>query len=102
MVGKHIQGSTWAHYTFRTSSPILDQIKLETGLAKYISLYHKYKNTHFKISIKEIDIPKKWEKDFLKKQMAHPWKQGGVYTFKTGFIWNKYMLDIFDQEKQSK
>ena len=102
MVGKHIQGCTWAHYTFRTSSPILDQIKLETGLAKYISLYHEYKNAHFKISIKEIDIPTKWEKDFLKKQMAHPWKQGGVYTFKTGFIWNNYMLEIFDQEKQSK
>jgi hypothetical protein len=99
MVGKHIQGATWAHYTFRVSSPLLDKTQLETGLSKYISLYHEYKNTHFKISIKELDIPTKWEKDFLKKQMEHPWQQGGVYTFKTGFIWNKYMLEIFDQEK---
>ena len=102
MPGEIPRGAFWVHYTFRTSSPNLDQIKLETGLAKYISLYRENKNAHFKISVKEIDIPTKWEKDFLKKQMAHPWKQGGIYTFKTGFNWNNYMINVFDQEKQSK
>lgn len=102
MPGKHVQGAFWVNYTFRVSSAQLEKNKLESGLKKYLSLYRKHNVKYFKISVKEIDIPQKWSKDFLNKQISHPWKEVGVYKFKTGFIWNKTMLDIFYQEKHSK
>ena len=47
------------------------------------------------IKVKKIDSPKNWEKDFLNKQIAKPWIDGGYIEWKD----NTFVSNIINIEK---
>ena len=99
MPGKHIRGAFWVNYTFRVSSAKLDKTKLEKGLKKYFALSrNQNENVIFKISVKEIEIAKDWEKDFLHNQIKKNWSIAGSYNNRSGFDWTEEMNDLFIKE----
>lgn len=86
----YIYGSNWVNWTFRVNSPQIDDKKLNNGIERYTAFWAKksmqldLKEAKFLIKVKKIDSPKdwQWEKDFLNKQIAKPWINGGYIEWK--------------------
>lgn len=81
--GSYQIGPTWAKWGFRVNSPTINQQQLIEGLKNFTSFWaHKndvdLKNTTFDIRVKKNAIPNGWEYDFLNKQVANPWLDGGT------------------------
>jgi len=62
------------------------------GIKRYL-LYWLFKtgknvtqNYTFKVYVKNIEIPNDWEKDFLNKQIAKPWKNCGFINLNNGIV----------------
>ncbi|WP_289037846.1 DCC1-like thiol-disulfide oxidoreductase family protein [uncultured Zobellia sp.] len=92
---KYIYSFNWVKWTFRVNNPNINQKTLERGVRDFIAFWaHKnsvnVNTTQFLIKVKKVDIPTQWEKDFLTKQMAKPWLDGGYVEWKNdkfyGFI----------------
>lgn len=105
MPSHNISGCLWVNFIFRVSSPHLNEYQMISGLKKYIVFWAKKNNIYFQkakfeLSIKEIEIPTKWEKDFLKKQKEKPWKKISNLTFneKNELIYSNLIFD-FNKEK---
>jgi predicted DCC family thiol-disulfide oxidoreductase YuxK len=103
MPGSYIRGAFWVNYTFRTSSPHFSVKQFEKGIVKYINYYIKEKsldkqNLAFIVYIKDMEMPKDWEKDFMHKQMEKPWQEAGQYYIDSNgngyFKWNTSMYEI--------
>ena len=81
----------WVKYTFRVSSPNIDQIVLSRGLRDF-SAFWLHKNNlegediKFNVLVKKIDSPKNWSYDFLNIQINKPWIDGGQIE------WNNKMF----------
>lgn len=83
----YIYGSNWVNWTFRVNGMIVDQDMLAAGVKRYSAFWAKKNNVNLKdaqfiIKVKKIEAPKKWEKDFLNKQIAKPWIDGGYVEWK--------------------
>lgn len=82
MPGAYNYGANWVCWTFRTSGPNLDFDKFEERVEKWL-VFWAYKNDvdlsagKFIFHVKNVEIPEQWEVDFLKKQLAKPWKKVG-------------------------
>ena len=85
----------WAKWTFRVNNPNINQSNLERGVRDFTAFWaHKNKidlnTTKFLIKVKKVDIPTQWEENFLSKQIAKPWIDGGYVEWKEdkfyGFI----------------
>lgn len=81
--GNYIYSFNWVKWTFRVNSPNIQQEQLEIGLRDFL-IFWSYKNSinpedlTFHILLKKIEIPKKWEHDFLKRQKLKPWEKVGT------------------------
>jgi len=90
MPGEYIRGAFWVNYTFRVSAPAFNVEQYNRGIRPYLLywLYHKgkglTKSHHFNVYVKEVEIPEDWEKDFLNKQLAKPWKPCGSIDLNNG------------------
>ncbi len=92
----YIYGANWVNYTFRVNGLYVNNSILEGGLRRYIRFWAKKNDIDlqddiFLIKVKKIESPKNgWEKDFLNKQIAKPWVDGGYIKFQnnkgTGFL----------------
>jgi predicted DCC family thiol-disulfide oxidoreductase YuxK len=95
----YIYGPNWVNWTFRVNSTKINSIKLNSGIKRYTAFWAKKNNTdlseaRFEVKVKKIDIPKGWEKDFLNKQIAKPWIDGGYVEWKD----KKFISHIKDIE----
>ena len=55
----------------------------------------------YRFYIKTIEIPTKWQKDFLKSQMSKPWQEVGEAVVEENtflFHWNERMEEILENE----
>lgn len=98
----------WSYFTFGIAYSILEfhtnKSKFENGLMLYIMYYLKERKiienkSIFKLYIKDIDQPKKWEKNFLRKQIQKPWQDAGICEIENGqanYFWNKKMDSVFN------
>jgi predicted DCC family thiol-disulfide oxidoreductase YuxK len=83
----YIYGSNWVNWTFRVDKIEVDMNQLEKGVERY-SAFWAHKNNidlndaTFLIKVKKIESIDKWEKDFLNKQIAKPWIDGGYIEWK--------------------
>ncbi len=83
----YIYGSNWVNWTFRVNGMNVNQNVLSSGVKRYTAFW-AYKNgvnlqnTMFLIKVKKIESPKGWQKDFLNKQIAKPWIDGGYIEWK--------------------
>jgi predicted DCC family thiol-disulfide oxidoreductase YuxK len=85
--GNYQFGPIWAKWGFRTNSQVIDQKQLSDGIRDFTSFWaHKnsidLKYARFKIKVKKNRAPNEWEYDFLKKQLANPWLDGGQVIWK--------------------
>ena len=88
-------------------TPKFTDERLERELKKFLNYYlsdREYsRNAYFSIAYKRINIPMAWEKDFLRKQIAIPWKEGGIYfTESNKFSWSEGIQEVFKNEKEDR
>ena len=95
----YIYGPNWCNWTFKVNSQHIDNEIFNSGVERYTAFWAKknrktdLSEARFEVRVKKIDIPKGWEKDFLNKQIAKPWIDGGFVEWKDKkFI--SYIKDI--------
>jgi predicted DCC family thiol-disulfide oxidoreductase YuxK len=74
----------FVNYTFRVNSPNINYSALKKGLKNYSIFWLKktkknISDSKFKLLVKKIKVPRKWEKDWLNKQISNPWLDGGSF-----------------------
>lgn len=72
----------WVKWTFRVMNNHVDQEKLELGIRDFATFWaidndYDLNDLKFNVYIKPLEIPKRWEKDFLRKQKAKKWVKIG-------------------------
>jgi len=92
-------GTNWRKVSFSMNSPTIDQKTLNNGVRDFTAFWAgkngiDLKDATFLIKVKKIDSPKGWEKDFLNKQIAKPWIDGGFVQWKD----NQFSAKIKDIE----
>ncbi|WP_405325905.1 DCC1-like thiol-disulfide oxidoreductase family protein [Leeuwenhoekiella sp. LLG6367-2.1] len=97
--GPYMYGEIWAKWTFRSNAPEIDQEVLAASVRDFTAFWAHKNNVDlndavFKIKVKKTDVPKSWEKDFLNKQLNHPWLDGGEVYWKN----KKFESDIVQIE----
>ena len=83
----YIYGFNWVNWTFRVVGTDIDNKALSAGIKRYTAFWAYRNNINlneatFNIKVKKIVAPKQWEKDFLNKQIAKPWIDGGFVEWK--------------------
>jgi predicted DCC family thiol-disulfide oxidoreductase YuxK len=97
----YIYGFNWVKWTFRVNSPNINTEILNKGVRDFTAFWAKkcmkidLSEARFEVRVKKIDIPKGWEKDFLNKQIAKPWMDGGFIEWKD----NTFISHIKNIEK---
>lgn len=108
MPDKYITGGLWRDISFNVITTNIEKDKIQKGIVPYLKYYIKDNNLSdpkFEFYVKEVETPDKWQKDFLKKQIAKPWiKVGSCEILKdsTAFYWNEKMQAILNIEKNAK
>ena len=104
-------GALWCNYTFNVAFNLNKKLPDKNSLNKGIKLYCqqylkdtklKKDNLHFVVYVKQIDIPSKWESDFLKKQNSKRWliaSRGSYIKNDIQFVWSAKMDSIFNNIK---
>jgi predicted DCC family thiol-disulfide oxidoreductase YuxK len=93
-------GCNWVNWTFRVNGRNIDQEQLIKGVERYTAFW-AYKNNislnkaKFKIKVKKIDTPNGWEKNYLNKQIAKPWLDGGYV------LWQNNKMSTFIKDIES-
>ena len=81
--GYYIYGSNWVKWTFRVNAPETNPFVLRDGIKKFTAFWAGKNNIDlndatFKIVVKKIDVPDRWEKNWLTDQMNKPWIEAGI------------------------
>lgn len=82
-------GRLWVYWTFRVMSPRVNRARLERGI-KRVTAFWMHRNgispraANFRILVKPIEVPRHWERGFLRRQMEQPWKEAGTATWTNG------------------
>jgi predicted DCC family thiol-disulfide oxidoreductase YuxK len=85
--GDYLLGANWVKWTFRANSPLINQNVLSNSIRDFTAFW-AYKrgvnldNAEFIIKVKKNRDPVAWEYDFLHKQLANPWLDGGTVLWK--------------------
>jgi predicted DCC family thiol-disulfide oxidoreductase YuxK len=91
-------GTNWRKMSFSTNSPNINTNNLNTGIRDFTAFWAHQNNINlrdatFLIKVKKIESTDKWEKDFLNRQIAKPWKEGGYVEWTNGSF-QPYIKDI--------
>lgn len=92
----YIYGPNWVKWTFRVNSPMrINEDLLKDGIQDFTAFW-AYKNgvqtnkATFRIDLKLIDMPNKFEADFLEKQRQKPWETLGKAVWEN----NKFSMEL--------
>lgn len=108
MPAEYVSGSIWRNISFNVVTQKIEKEKFEKGILPYLKYYCKDNDISlgdFNFYVKEIQIPDKWEKDFLIKQIRQPWQKVGkckIVKDSLDFYWNQRMSNILNDEADSK
>jgi len=85
--GWYNYGSEMVNWDFRVNNANVNQRKLLKGIRNYSAFWSQkhdisLDDASFKIMVKEIETPVKWERDFLHNQIMKPWREIGTATWK--------------------
>jgi len=83
--GSYIRGNFWTNYTFRVSDKHINIDTYLLNVYPYLVYFCKtnklnVSETNFELYSKPIEVPTKWEKDYLDKMMDRKWNKIGVYS----------------------
>jgi predicted DCC family thiol-disulfide oxidoreductase YuxK len=108
MPDEYNAGALWRNISFNVITAHIEKDKIQKGIIPYLKFYikdNKLSNPEFEFYVKEIEIPEKWEKDYLKKQIAKPWTKVGsckIIKDSAAFYWNENMQAILNSEANAK
>ena len=97
-------GIIWRNISFNMITPSLATHKIEKTALPYFMFFQKTNQVNvskYRFYIKTIEIPTKWQKDFLKSQMSKPWQEVGEAVVEENtflFHWNERMEEILENE----
>lgn len=97
-------GVFWRNISFNTVSQNISYTKLEKGIETYLrhlNQGYKKKSKKYKVYIKEINSPEKWEKSFLENQFKKKWELIGeikFHDYESFFKWNESLELIIKNE----
>lgn len=82
-------GRLWAKWGFRVNGQRISNGRLQNGLRLFTREWAQLNDiplddATFDIRVKYFDIPSKWEKGFLNKQLDRPWQPAGQVFWKKG------------------
>ncbi|MGC4041442.1 MAG: DCC1-like thiol-disulfide oxidoreductase family protein [Flavobacterium sp.] len=83
----YIYGANWVNWTFRVNQLDIKMKPLNMGIEKYTAFWAEkhgidLNDAKFLIKVKKIESPHDWEANFLNKQIAKPWVDGGFVEWK--------------------
>ncbi|WP_152267606.1 DCC1-like thiol-disulfide oxidoreductase family protein [Agriterribacter humi] len=98
--GNYLLGPTWAKWSFRVNSPLVNPVNLKNGIRDFSAFWlkksgHPTSDAHFIIWVKKIETPHHWSADFLEIQRRKPWIEAGIATW----VNEEIFFDIKDIEK---
>jgi len=81
----YIRGNFWTNYTFRVSSKYLSVDSYIDNVYPYLVYFcetnsFNITSVDFELFSKSIEVPSKWEKNYLDKMMNRKWNKIGVYS----------------------
>lgn len=82
-------GRNWVKWTFRVNGPQLNKSVLLNGIREFTEFWLK-KNSksldhaRFLVKVKRIEVPIRWQSDFLIQQLQKPWRDAGFVTWEEG------------------
>ncbi|MES2837185.1 MAG: DCC1-like thiol-disulfide oxidoreductase family protein [Bacteroidota bacterium] len=102
MPAEYLKGFNWVKWTFRVMGSKVYGHRLNEGIRDFTAYWlhnnlisgDPTKNHTFIISVKKIDSPKGWQKDFLKHQLNKPWIEAGTATWDK----KKFTLNLLNIE----
>jgi|TARA_B110000902_G_scaffold71255_1_gene84346 predicted DCC family thiol-disulfide oxidoreductase YuxK len=79
-------GINWRKISFSMNSPEIDSTQLMRGVRDFTAFWaHKnnidLNDAKFALKVKKMDSPTGWERDFINKQIAKPWINGGFVSW---------------------
>lgn len=84
-------------WTFRVNAPDINHDDLVKGLRDFTTFW-SIKNdipleaVKYNVYVKDVEIPRQWEYDFLTKQMSKPWKKVGQVYWNNGMYMSELPL----------
>lgn len=95
----YIYGSNWVKWTFRVNGATIGPKRLYGGIKRFTAFWAAKNNISledatFKLMVKKTETPKKWEENFLTKQMKNPWIEADTVRWIKGeFIFNEKNIE---------
>jgi predicted DCC family thiol-disulfide oxidoreductase YuxK len=82
-------GRLWVFWTFRSMSPYVNPARLNLGVKRMTAFWMERqgispRNATFRILVKRVEVPARWERGFLARQKERPWVDGGSVTWRNG------------------
>lgn len=86
MPDSYVYGFNWVKWTFRVNGTYVNQGLMLRGLRDFSAFWAKknnvdLNNAKFNVKVKKVRVPRKWEKNFLNKEIKQPWIDGGSFTW---------------------
>ncbi|MCO6357458.1 HTTM domain-containing protein [Roseivirga pacifica] len=98
-VGNYNYSFIWAKWTFRVMAPSVNMNNYEKGIRDVTTFWagkngYRYSEITYNLYYKGLNVPVKWEKDFLRSQYEVPWTKFGEAKWED----NQFVLEAKDIE----
>jgi hypothetical protein len=83
--GSYIRGNFWTNYTFRVSGKHINIDSYLLNVYPYLVYFCNTNNlniaaVNFELYLKAIEVPLKWEENYLSKMIDRRWSKIGIYS----------------------
>jgi hypothetical protein len=87
--GFYDMGRRWVHWTFRVMDADISIPQLERGLIRYTMFWAQNNDVRlndavFRVNVKRVQVPFRWEPSLLTKNVASPWREAGKVVWHDG------------------
>jgi predicted DCC family thiol-disulfide oxidoreductase YuxK len=101
--GEYLKGDIWVNWNWRVVRNQIDKKILIDGLEDYTAFWlgkngHDFDDAHFKVKLKEFELPDGWEKGFLTKALENEWQNMGEVSWQD----EEFVVNLSDELFESK
>ncbi|MGV3502471.1 MAG: hypothetical protein ACO1O1_02105 [Adhaeribacter sp.] len=87
--GSYCQGRLWTKWVYRVNDPGAGRQKQGAGQERFASFWaaseqQPLSGASFRVMVKEVEVPRRWQRDHLRKQMRRPWQPAGTLRPQAG------------------
>lgn len=85
--GAYCRGGRWCYWAAIAVGPQVNQSRLTQGLRDWTAYWAtehgvSLSGARFHVTVRKIAVPTTWEPDFLSRQLAQPWLDGGTVEWR--------------------